>query len=66
MESGNVIARQALALLKRFYGYESFRHGQLEIIKAVAAGRDAVVLMPTGGGKSMCYQMRLYWLMAVR
>ena len=49
--------RQALALLKKFYGYDTFRHGQIEIIEAVASGRDAVVLMPTGGGKSMCYQM---------
>ena len=48
---------KAKALLKRFYGYDSFRPGQLEIITAVAAGRDALVLMPTGGGKSVCYQL---------
>lgn len=48
---------QALALLKRFYGYTSFRPGQFEIIEAVCAGRDAMALMPTGGGKSLCYQL---------
>ena len=47
----------ALALLKKFYGYDSFRPGQFEVIEAVCSGRDAVVIMPTGGGKSICYQM---------
>jgi ATP-dependent DNA helicase RecQ len=49
--------QEALALLKRFYGYQSFRPGQYEIIDAVCSGRDALVLMPTGGGKSLCYQL---------
>lgn len=48
---------RALSLLKNFYGYSSFRPGQWEVIDAVAAGRDAFVIMPTGGGKSLCYQM---------
>ena len=48
---------QALSLLTRFYGYRSFRPGQFEVIEAVASGRDAVVLLPTGGGKSLCYQL---------
>ncbi len=48
---------RAEALLSRFYGYHSFRPGQYEVIEAVASGRDAVVIMPTGGGKSICYQI---------
>ncbi|MEZ3521286.1 MAG: DNA helicase RecQ [Muribaculaceae bacterium] len=51
------IRERATALLSRFYGYRSFRPGQLEVIEAVASGRDAIVLMPTGGGKSVCYQL---------
>ena len=44
-------------ILRRHFGYPGFRPGQEELVRAVVAGRDALGILPTGGGKSVCYQV---------
>lgn len=47
----------AAPLLRQVFGFDGFRPGQEEIVNAVAAGRDVLAIMPTGGGKSLCFQL---------
>ncbi|MCE7612431.1 DEAD/DEAH box helicase, partial [Vibrio fluvialis] len=61
--TATLIAEQSDALpdpqtiLRDVFGYQTFRDGQQEVIESAVAGRDSLVIMPTGGGKSLCYQI---------
>src|SRR6185312_3798811 len=43
--------------LQKHFGFDDFREGQREVISTILSGKDAVVVMPTGSGKSLCYQL---------
>ncbi|QGG46264.1 DNA helicase RecQ [Heliorestis convoluta] len=51
------LIEQAQALLHKYYGYSSFRSGQVPLIGQILQGQDTLGIMPTGGGKSICYQV---------
>ena len=44
-------------MLKQVYGYDTFRKGQEDIIAGLLEGKDTLAILPTGGGKSVCYQL---------
>lgn len=52
-----MLLHQAEDILKKYFGYSSFREGQNKIVHTLLSGRDTVGIMPTGGGKSICYQV---------
>ena len=53
----NFSEKSLISLLKKHFGYKSFRPGQLDVIKSVLSGNDTLAVMPTGGGKSLCCQL---------
>ena len=57
VEGGAGAAERALAALERHWGFTAFRPLQREAVEAALAGRDALLVLPTGGGKSLCYQL---------
>ncbi|MEX0050401.1 DNA helicase RecQ [Clostridium butyricum] len=52
-----MINKSPQSVLEKYYGYKSFREGQENIINSIVQGRDVLAIMPTGGGKSICYQV---------
>jgi ATP-dependent DNA helicase RecQ len=55
--SAELLLEQARATLRESFGYPGFRPGQERAITSVLSGRDTLVVLPTGGGKSLCYQV---------
>ena len=56
-DAGAAVPAEALQALRSYFGYDSFRPGQPPLVSAILSGRDALGVMPTGAGKSVCYQV---------
>lgn len=48
---------EPISILKKYYGYDDFREGQESVINTILEGNDCLAIMPTGAGKSICYQI---------
>lgn len=57
MDAGSGPGRDLTGTLKHYFGFDRFREGQEEVVQALLAGSDTLVVMPTGSGKSLCYQL---------
>jgi ATP-dependent DNA helicase RecQ len=57
---GNTTYTSPEEILQTYWGYKAFRPQQLSVIEAVLAGKDVLTLLPTGAGKSICYQFPYY------
>lgn len=55
--AGGDVMKQAQELLRKYFGYSSFKEGQAKVIASLLQGRDTLAIMPTGAGKSVCYQI---------
>lgn len=53
----DLVSKETRRVLRDIFGLATFRHHQIEAINATMAGKDVFILMPTGGGKSLCFQL---------